>query len=342
MGFFNDLKEDLVQAVNELTDENAKKEIRKEEEILKSDVLDIISEIESNEAAQSEVTGESSENDRILDSVEYINKNRIENEFLEDEIMELLKEDGVEIGESQILSEEETMIQESNLLKEDGVEIGENKILSEEETPIQESDLLKEDGIEIEESILISEESNATNTEGESELKENEEVDENDISRSAPSQGASSNETAVITSGMKIKGDLTSVGNLEVNGTIEGNISILGKLEISGNIIGNSKATEIFVDHAKIKGELRADSSIKIGKGSVVIGNIYSNSAVIAGAVKGIVDVPGPVVLDASAVVKGEIRAKSVQVNNGALVEGNWSICYSDMNADAFFENEEL
>ena len=316
MGFFNDLKEDLVQAVNELTDENAKKEIRKEEEILKSDVLDIISEIESNEAAQSEVTGESSENARLQDSVEYINKNRIENEFLEDEIMELLKEDGVEIGESQILSEEETTIQES--------------------------DLLKEDGIEIEESILISEESNATNTEGESELKENEEVDENDISRSAPSQGASSNETAVITSGMKIKGDLTSVGNLEVNGTIEGNVSILGKLEISGNIIGNSKATEIFVDHAKIKGELRADSSIKIGKGSVVIGNIYSNSAVIAGAVKGIVDVPGPVVLDASAVVKGEIRAKSVQVNNGALVEGNWSICYSDMNADAFFENEEL
>ena len=342
MGFFNDLKEDLVQAVNELTDENAKKEIRKEEEILKSDVLDIISEIESNEAAQSEVTGESSENDRIQDSVEYINKNRIENEFLEDEIMELLKEDGVEIGESQILSEEETMIQESDLLKEEGVEIGEGQILSEEETPIQESDLLKEDGIEIEESILISEESNATNTEGESELKENDEVDENDISRSAPSQGASSNETAVITSGMKIKGDLTSVGNLEVNGTIEGNVSILGKLEISGNIIGNSKATEIFVDHAKIKGELRADSSIKIGKGSVVIGNIYSNSAVIAGAVKGIVDVPGPVVLDASAVVKGEIRAKSVQVNNGALVEGNWSICYSDMNADAFFENEEL
>ena len=342
MGFFNDLKEDLVQAVNELTDENAKKEIRKEEEILKSDVLDIISEIESNEAAQSEVTGESSENDRLQDSVEYINKNRIENEFLEDEIMELLKEDGVEIGESQILSEEETPIQESDLLKEDGVEIGESQILSEEETTIQESDLLKEDGIEIEESILISEESNATNTEGESELKENEEVDENDISRSAPSQGASSNETAVITSGMKIKGDLTSVGNLEVNGTIEGNVSILGKLEISGNIIGNSKATEIFVDHAKIKGELRADSSIKIGKGSVVIGNIYSNSAVIAGAVKGIVDVPGPVVLDASAVVKGEIRAKSVQVNNGALVEGNWSICYSDMNADAFFENEEL
>ena len=342
MGFFNDLKEDLVQAVNELTDENAKKEIRKEEEILKSDVLDIISEIESNEAAQSEVTGESSENDRIQDSVEYINKNRIENEFLEDEILELLKEDGVEIGESQILSEEETPIQESDLLKEDGVEIGESQILSEEETTIQESDLLKEDGIEIEESILISEESNATNTEGESELKENEEVDENDISRSAPSQGASSNETAVITSGMKIKGDLTSVGNLEVNGTIEGNVSILGKLEISGNIIGNSKATEIFVDHAKIKGELRADSSIKIGKGSVVIGNIYSNSAVIAGAVKGIVDVPGPVVLDASAVVKGEIRAKSVQVNNGALVEGNWSICYSDMNADAFFENEEL
>ena len=157
------------------------------------------------------------------------------------------------------------------------------------------------------------------------------------VSASAPS-GAVSDEVAVVTQGMKIKGDMTSDGSLDVVGTIEGNIDILGKLNITGTISGNSKASEIYAENAKITGEVRSDGSVKIGQSSVIIGNIFANSAVIAGAVKGDIDVHGPVILDTSAIVMGNIKSKSVQINNGAVIEGLCSQCYADVNPTSFFE----
>ena len=59
---------------------------------------------------------------------------------------------------------------------------------------------------------------------------------------------------------------------------------------------------------------------------------------VIAGAVKGDIDVRGPVILDASAIVMGNIKSKAVQINNGAVIEGMCSQCYADVNPTAFFD----
>ncbi|MCM1088971.1 MAG: polymer-forming cytoskeletal protein [Muribaculaceae bacterium] len=147
-----------------------------------------------------------------------------------------------------------------------------------------------------------------------------------------------SDETAVVTEGMSITGDIVSAGSLELIGTVTGNIEVLGKLNITGAIQGNSKAAEIFAEGARINGEISSQGSVKIGQSSVVIGNISANSAVIAGAVKGDIDVHGPVVLDTSAIVMGNIKSKSVQINNGAVIEGMCSQCYADVNPTSFFE----
>lgn len=147
-----------------------------------------------------------------------------------------------------------------------------------------------------------------------------------------------SDEVAIVTAGMKIKGDMSSDGSLDVIGMIEGNIDILGKLNVTGTVTGNSKATEIYAENAKITGEVRSEGSVKIGQSSVIIGNIFANSAVIAGAVKGDIDVHGPVILDTSAIVMGNIKSKSVQINNGAVIEGMCSQCYADVNPTSFFE----
>lgn len=146
-------------------------------------------------------------------------------------------------------------------------------------------------------------------------------------------------ETAVITQGMKVNGDVSSQGSMEVLGTIKGNIDILGKLNISGEVEGNSNAAEVFADSAKITGDIHATSSVKVGQSSVIIGNIYATSAVIAGAVKGDIDVQGPVILDTSAIVMGNIKSKSVQINNGAVIEGMCSQCYADVNPASFFQD---
>ena len=116
-----------------------------------------------------------------------------------------------------------------------------------------------------------------------------------------------SDETAVITAGMVITGDVSSEGSMDLVGTINGNIDILGKLNITGYINGNSKAAEIFAEGAKINGEIVSEGSVKIGA--------------------------------SSAIVMGNIKSKSVQINNGAVIEGMCSQCYADVSPTSFFDD---
>ncbi|MBQ3163628.1 MAG: polymer-forming cytoskeletal protein [Lachnospiraceae bacterium] len=148
-----------------------------------------------------------------------------------------------------------------------------------------------------------------------------------------------STDTAVITAGMTINGDISSSGNMDLIGSINGNIEIHGKLNVTGSINGNSSAAEIYAESAQINGEVKSKGSVKIGQSSVVIGNIYATSAVIAGAVKGDIDVHGPVILDTSAIVMGNIKSKSVQINNGAVIEGMCSQCYAEVSPTSFFSD---
>ena len=145
-------------------------------------------------------------------------------------------------------------------------------------------------------------------------------------------------EVSTITAGMTINVDISSQGSLELMGCIHGSINVTGKISVTGIIDGNSQASEVYAESAKITGEIRSEGTVKVGKDSVIIGNIFAISAVIAGAVKGDIDVQGPVVLDSTAVVMGNIKSKSVQINNGAVVEGVCSQCYADVNPISFFD----
>ena len=145
-------------------------------------------------------------------------------------------------------------------------------------------------------------------------------------------------ETSILTESMIINGNMATEGSLEVRGSIVGNVEALGKLNITGVIQGNSQAAEIYAEGAKITGDLKSGGSIKVGQSTVIIGNIFAASAVIAGAIKGDIDVRGPVILDTSAIVMGDIKSKSVQINNGAVIEGMCSQCYAEVNPTSFFE----
>lgn len=153
-----------------------------------------------------------------------------------------------------------------------------------------------------------------------------------------PKREKATDETAVITEGMTIVGDIASTGSLEILGEVKGNITVNGKLNINGAVEGDSTAAEIYAESARISGEVNSHGSIKVGQSTVIIGNIYATSAVIAGAVKGDIDVKGPVILDTSAIVMGNIKSKAVQINNGAVIEGVCSQCYADVSPSTFFE----
>ena len=147
-------------------------------------------------------------------------------------------------------------------------------------------------------------------------------------------------EVSLITASTVLSGDLQSSGSFDIQGTINGNITCNGKITVTGTINGNSNASEFFADVAKIEGEVVSTGTVKIGAGSVIIGYITAASAVIAGAVKGDIDVQGPVVVVTSAVIMGNIKSRSVQINNGAVIEGFCSQCYADIDVQGLFEGK--
>lgn len=312
MGFFQDLKEDLSMAVNELIPET------------------------DEELSNPEETSENKEEAKEMPEDEVV-----VNEDVFRAAVERLDENTDVFADNSLQEGEETGEQENGQKQDQAQSQEETEAVLEEmqaqTVPEQESEP-KENGMEGEDSLVKEVWAEIEHEDEETEL-------EKEVGKVMTQQsetvlkGEALDETALITNGMKITGDISSQGSMDVLGEVKGNIEILGKLNISGKVEGNSVAAEVFADSANITGEIHASGSVKVGQSSVIIGNIFAASAVIAGAVKGDIDVQGPVVLDTSAIVMGNIKSKSVQINNGAVIEGMCSQCYADVNPASFFQD---
>ncbi len=315
MGFFSELKSDLSQAVNTLMpDDKLEGEGKAVEEPVKASEVDI---------------------DSMLNRLDDIKLDDITNE--EDNKEETLGQDMTETSEAENIEEqssdeetseaavEETVTPEIEEITEDLEEKIEEETLAEVEKEEPKSALEAINNEHIDEYIAKSNETDKSNNDGGYETMEFE-------------QQTPTDETANITEGMVINGDLQTTGSLDLVGKIVGNVKALGKLNVTGEIQGDSDAAEIYAEAARITGEVRSKGSVKVGQSTVIVGNIFGSSAVIAGAVKGDIDVHGPVVLDTTAIVMGNIKSQSVQINNGAVIEGMCSQAYADVNPSEFFE----
>ncbi|HHX11957.1 MAG TPA: polymer-forming cytoskeletal protein [Clostridiales bacterium] len=147
-----------------------------------------------------------------------------------------------------------------------------------------------------------------------------------------------SDDVSVITKGTTVNGGISTEGALDIMGKVTGDVECLGKVSITGKVTGNVSAAEVFINTDRLEGNVTSEGSVKVGLGTVLIGDIVGTSGVIAGAVKGEIDINGPIVIDSTAIIKGNIKAKSVQINNGAIIDGFCSLTYSDVNIDNIFE----
>ena len=268
-----------------------------------------------------------------------------------------------ELLPEELQSEEDTEEQIVNTLEsDDAVQASENEKMLElideftsEETPLGEnpveSEKLMDDMVETEDNIsleIIEEEGDDMDENIDLELldalnaeDETEPVEEHS-EKAAPKLKAAAvvndDEVTVISKGTTINGSISSDGSLDIMGNITGDIECLGKLSITGKVNGNSTAAEVYVNTERLEGSINSEGSVKIGLGTVVIGDILASSGVIAGAVKGEIDVNGPIVIDSTAIIKGNIKAKSVQINNGAIIEGFCSLSYSAVDVDNIFD----
>ena len=310
MGFFSELKSDLSQAVNTLMPEDKPEG---------TESLD-------NKAAETE---HFDKKDVDIDSM--LNR-------LDDIKLDEVKEEETEQSEEPVAAEPETeTVNEAEPETEEAAEPEETESEDELEKKIEEQTEAEmsdepQSAIEAISPSHIDKYVADTNAETET-ITKNGGFETMDFD-----QQTATDELATITEGMSVSGDIQTTGSLDLIGKLTGNIKCLGKLNITGEITGDSDAAEIYAESARITGEVRSKGSVKVGQSTVIVGNIFGNSAVIAGAVKGDIDVHGPVVLDTTAIVMGNIKSQSVQINNGAVIEGMCSQAYADVNPSEFFE----
>lgn len=328
MSFFKELKEDIAQSVSELSEAlEDDLEGKAEDEITKKGpVEEIILEEPKDEPGQDE-------------------QMEIEQKTLAD-LTDLTAMYDAELqgGAAEAEEPEESVEPEAPAEPEESVEA--EAVMDDEDLPIEEEPAEEEmTAVEksVDEQTIIEQEESKEDSimkeefTGEINLMDQAEemVEEMPAERE---EEMSSEEITVITQGTTISGSIKSDTSLLVKGTIEGDVECQGKLTIVGRVAGNTIAKEIYVNTPRLEGDISSRGIVKIDVGTVVIGNVNCTSVVVAGAVKGNIDVNGPVIIDSTAVVKGDIRAKSVQVNSGAVIEGSYSLAYADVDLDAFFE----
>ena len=317
MGFFSELKSDLSQAVNTLMPEEGSEEAKA---------------LEAGEQANKSEAPEKKDVD-LGDMLDHLDDIKLD---------ENVVNAAPEVEEEQEKEETESAVEEPEVIQPEVTET--QKEVSEEiSEAIDGFETAKE---ETEEESDVKETLSAIEAIGKAHIEDT--IAQENIEEESRNDGGydtmdfeqmtATDETAVITEGMVITGDMKTTGSLDLIGKVTGNVEALGKLNVTGEIDGDSKAAEIYAENARITGEVRSNGSVKIGQSTVIVGNIYATSAVIAGAVKGDIDVHGPVILDTTAIVMGNIKSQSVQIHNGAVIEGMCSQSYAEVNPAEFFE----
>lgn len=359
MGFFQELKEDLSQAVNELLpeEETGQESKKDDEDKALDDALKEVQEAlaaevgspDTEEAGKQDEAAEETKDAEIADEEKQEEKQDDQAAEEEPEAESAAPEDEEQVVEAKEVQEDETEAVEETSEKaaEESEAVMLQKAAAEQMQSIagivkpdadEDEDDFAERQMQTPEEMLMHMDLGQHTEKEESEL-------EKEVGKAMEEQKTSLedtevlDETAIITAGMTLTGDISAKGNVDILGKVKGKVELLGKLNVSGTIEGDSKAAEVFADGAHITGMIVAEGTVKIGQNSVVIGNVAASSAVIAGAVKGDIDVKGPVILDASAIVMGNIKSKSVQINNGAVIEGMCSQCYAEVNPTDFFND---
>ncbi len=96
---------------------------------------------------------------------------------------------------------------------------------------------------------------------------------------------------SIIGPGMKVVGDCHTDGTLRIEGVVEGSV--------------------------------RAGKAVVIGKQGSVIGDVHTQDAVVSGRVKGTLQVESRLELQATCQIEGEIHARRMQLEEGAVLNGS-------------------
>ena len=104
-------------------------------------------------------------------------------------------------------------------------------------------------------------------------------------------------------------------------------ISIIGP---GMRVVGDCHTTDTVRVEGRVEGSIHAEKAVVVGEGGRVAGDIRTQDAVVAGRIKGALEVDSRLELHATCVIDGEIRATRIRLDEGGIVNGKVSIGRKD------------
>lgn len=125
------------------------------------------------------------------------------------------------------------------------------------------------------------------------------------MSRERPANAAHTSDggLSIIGPGMTVVGDLVTDGTLRIEGRVEGNVQVAG--------------------------------AVVIGKDGIVTGDIMAEDAIVSGTVDGSLAARSRIEVHPTARVEGDLRARSMQLDEGAILNGTLAMGPEDVPASA-------
>ena len=143
-------------------------------------------------------------------------------------------------------------------------------------------------------------------------------------------------ECSVISKDTTIVGQIVSNGHILMLGRIEGDLTAKGNVSVSGVIKGNIKGSNIELKACSVLGDVYSTGVIEMDTGTEVIGALGGESVTVDGRLKGDITSNTDVFLKKSAFVIGNVAAKSVSIEKGAVVCGQIDIQHEENVSEMF------
>ena len=151
-------------------------------------------------------------------------------------------------------------------------------------------------------------------------------------------------EMTVISKNTMIDGNVRSFADKKIDGNIKGNVETTKNININGKVVGDLTCDNISMKNSAIQGNVRLKGQAVMANDSMLIGDLTSQVAQLNGKIKGNIEISGKIQLDRDSVIIGDIKAGSIAISDGAVINGFVTTTYlsKDESANIFPESIAL
>ena len=151
-------------------------------------------------------------------------------------------------------------------------------------------------------------------------------------------------EMTVISKNTMIDGNIRSFADMKIDGNIKGNVETTKNININGKVVGDLTCDNISMKNSAVQGNVRLKGQAVMANDSMLIGDLTSQVAQLNGKIKGNIEISGKIQLDRDSVIIGDIKAGSIAISDGAVINGFVTTTYlsKDESANIFPESIAL